>query len=297
MNPQVTHSLPQAVQANGVDLCVQTFGDTGDPAILLIAGAASSMDWWEDELCEQIAAGGRFVVRFDLRDTGQSVTYTPGAPEYDGDDLVADAWGLLDALWLARAHVVGISMGAGIALRLALDHPDRVASLTLLSTSPGTSDGAVPLPPMSDELAASFAEPAPPPDWTSRDEVVDYVVDGLQPFAGPVSIDESDARALVERIFDRTRDIESSMTNHWLVAGREGDEPIRPRLRSLAVPTLVFHGTEDPLFPLPHGEALAAEIPGASLVPLEGVGHEHPPRPLWPRSVSALLAHTAEDRA
>ena len=147
----VRRSQPTRVPANGVELCVQTFGEAVDPAILLVAGAASSMDWWQDELCERLAFGSRFVIRYDLRDTGQSVSYKPGAPQYGGQELVADAVGVLDVLRVGRAHVVGISMGGGIALHLALDHADRVASLTLISTSPGGPG----LPPMSDELRGS----------------------------------------------------------------------------------------------------------------------------------------------
>jgi pimeloyl-ACP methyl ester carboxylesterase len=158
---------PRIVLANGVELCVQTFGDPASPAILLIGGAASSMDWWEDQFCERLAAGRRFVIRYDLRDTGQSVSYEPGAPPYGGPDLVADAVGLLDALRVVRAHVVGISMGGGIAQHLALDHADRVASLTLISTSPGGPG----LPPMSETLAAHFAEPPSEPDWSDREAV------------------------------------------------------------------------------------------------------------------------------
>src|SRR5687768_6701273 len=93
------------VEANGVGLCVETFGDRDGPAILLIGGGASSMDWWEEGFCERLARGGRLVIRYDLRDTGQSTTYEPGAPPYTGMDLVADAAGLLDALGIARAHV------------------------------------------------------------------------------------------------------------------------------------------------------------------------------------------------
>jgi pimeloyl-ACP methyl ester carboxylesterase len=120
----------------GVELCAETFGDPSAPPLLLIMGSGASMDWWEEDFCERLAAGGRFVVRYDHRDTGQSVTYPPGKPDYTGDDLMADAVGVLDALGLASAHVVGMSMGGALAQLVALDHPDRVASLTLISTSP-----------------------------------------------------------------------------------------------------------------------------------------------------------------
>jgi pimeloyl-ACP methyl ester carboxylesterase len=281
-------SQPTMVVANGVELCIQTFGDPESPAILLIGGAASSMDWWEDEFCERLASGPRFVIRYDLRDTGQSVSYEPGAPRYGGLDLVADAVGVLDALRVARAHVVGISMGGGIAQQLALDHADRVASLTLIASSPGGPD----LPPMSDELASHFAQPAPEPDWSDRAAVIDYIVEGERPFAGSHQVDEESVRALAGRIVDRTVNIASSMTNHWILEG--GGEPMRPRLGEITATTLVLHGTEDPLFPYSHAEALAAEIPGARLVPLEGMGHEMPPRPVWDQVVAAILDHTTE---
>jgi pimeloyl-ACP methyl ester carboxylesterase len=280
-------SQPTMVLANGVEFCVQTFGDPESPAILLIGGAATSMDWWEEEFCERLASGPRFVIRYDLRDTGQSVSYEPGAPQYGGPDLVTDAVGLLDALRLARAHVVGMSMGGGIAQRLALHHADRVASLTLIATSPGGAD----LPPMSDELRAWFEEPPPEPDWSDRQAVVDYIVEDLRQHAGTLPFDEEEMRAFAGRIVDRTVNIASSMKNHYLL---EGDEPVGPRLGELTAPTLVLHGTEDPLFPYGHAEALAAEIPGARLLPLEGMGHELPPRPIWDQVVAAILDHTAE---
>ena len=177
-------------------------------------------------------------------------------------------------------------MGGGIAQHLALDHADRVASLTLIATSPGGPD----LPPMSHELRARFEEPPPEPDWSDRQAVVDYLVDELRPFAGTLPFDEEAMRALVARIVDRTVDIEAATKNHWLL---DGGEPLRPRLGEIRAPTLVLHGTEDPLFPYGHAEALAAEIPRARLRPLEGMGHEVPPRPLWDQVVAAVLDHTA----
>jgi pimeloyl-ACP methyl ester carboxylesterase len=280
------------VRANGVDLCVETFGDSASPALLLIGGAESSMDWWEDEFCERLAAGPRFVIRYDLRDTGQSVTYEPGAPGYTGSDLVADVAGLLDALDVERAHLVGISMGGGIAQEVALVHPARVESLTLISASPAVAGRAERnLPPPSEDLRAFFGNPPPAPDWTDRAAVIDYLVAGLRPYQGSLPFDEEGTRALVARIVDRTRNIESSMTNHSLL---DEGEAVSGRLDEIKAPTLVLHGTEDPLFPIAHGEALATEIPGARLLRLEGMGHQMPPRQLWDRVVAAILEHTTE---
>jgi pimeloyl-ACP methyl ester carboxylesterase len=274
-----------------VDLCVQTIGDAGTPAILLIAGAASSMDWWEDEFCARLAAAGRYVVRYDLRDTGQSVTYPPGEPGYGGHDLVEDAAGVLDALRIERAHVAGMSMGGGIAQRLAVDRPERVASLILMSTSPALPSGAdgPALPPASDELKEHFASPPPEPDWSDRAAVIDYIVEDLCAYRGSRPFDEERLRDLVGRVVDRTLNIASSMKNHFLIH----DEPAQSRAMSIRAPTLVMHGTEDPLFPYGHGEALAAAIPGARLVPLEGVGHELPPPDTWDKVVQAIVDHTS----
>jgi len=280
------------MRANGVDLCVETFGDHASPAILLISGGASSMDWWEDGFCRRLAAAGPlFVVRYDFRDTGQSVSYPPGAPEYAGSDLVADAIGLLDALSIEQAHLVGISMGGALAQEAALAYPTRVASLTLIATSP-----AVPrppdrptLPPPAPELAARFADPPPPPDWTNREAVIDYFLDDLRAHEGSIPSDQAALRALVARVVDRTVNMESSLTNHFVL---DDGEPVPGRLSDIAAPTLVLHGTEDPLFPLAHGQALAAEIPNARLIRLEGMGHQVPPRPLWDQVISAILEHT-----
>jgi pimeloyl-ACP methyl ester carboxylesterase len=277
------------VRANGADLCVETFGDPASPALLLIAGSESSMDWWDDELCERLAAGGRYVIRYDLRDTGESVTYEPGAPEYTGADLVADVVGLLDALDVPRAHFVGISMGGAIAQEVALEHPQRVASLTLISSSPAVARAGRNLPPPSEKMRAAFENPPPPPDWSDREAVIDYLVAVLRPYAGSLPFEEEQTRALVGRIVDRTRNIESSMRNHSLL---EEGEPVRGQLSDIEAPTLVLHGTADPLFPPAHGRALADAIPGARLLLLDGVGHQVPPPPTWDLVVDALAEHT-----
>jgi pimeloyl-ACP methyl ester carboxylesterase len=280
------------VQANGVDLCVQEFGAPTDPGILLIGGAASSMDWWEDEFCQRIAAGGRRVVRYDLRDTGRSTASPAGKPDYTGQDLVDDVAALVDALDLAPAHLVGISMGGGIAQQVTVDHPDKIATLTLMSTSPAGPGGPdkPDLPPPAPRIAASFAEPPPNPDWTDRTATIDHMVAGLKPFAGGYGVDEPRVRAIVTRMYDRTTDISASQTNHWILDG--GDRSVREQLGGVTAPTLVIHGTDDPLLPIAHAEALTREIPGATLLPLAGVGHEYPPAPTWDTVIDALLRHT-----
>lgn len=285
---QTSSSDERIIQANGIDLCIQSFGDPVDPAILLISGTAGSMDWWEDEFCERLAEGSRFVIRYDYRDTGRSVNDEPGAPTYSEFDLVEDAVGILDTLGVDRGHIVGLSMGGWIGQRLAIDHPDRVATLTLISTSPGGPDNPD-LPPTSDELSAVFSEETSAPDWSDREEVIAYIVEGERPFAGTIPFDEAQVRGIAERVVDRTNNIAACMTNHYMI---DGSEPIRPRLGDITATTLVMHGTADPMFPYGHGEALAQEIPGARLVPLKGGGHQYPPRPLWDVVIPAILEHT-----
>jgi pimeloyl-ACP methyl ester carboxylesterase len=277
------------IQANGVELCVETIGDLGDPTVLLIMGAAGSMASWDDEFCQRLAAGGRLVVRYDHRDTGRSTSYQPGQPAYTFTDLVADAAGVLDALDRPRAHIVGVSMGGSLAQTLALAHPERVLSLTLMSTSAAVELDRE-LPPMSDDLRDHFASPPPAPDWTDRTAVIDHLVAGERPFLGPIHADDATKRATAGRTFDRTTDVAASQTNHWILAG--GD-PVEGQVADITAPTLVVHGTHDPLFPYPHAEALAAEIRGARLIPLDGVGHEVPPRAVWDVVVPAIIERTA----
>ena len=147
------------IATNGAELCVDTFGDPAHPSVLLIMGSAGSMDRWEEPFCERLAAAGRYVIRYDHRDTGGSTTYPPGKPGYTSDELFADPLAILDHLGVERAHLVGLSMGGAIAQMIALEHPERVLSLTLMSTSPVGTGGAE-LPPMSDEMRGLRRRPA-----------------------------------------------------------------------------------------------------------------------------------------
>lgn len=262
----------QLIEVNGVDLCVETFGDPADPAVLLIHGACASMLWWESELCAAIAARGRFVIRYDQRDTGRSVSYPPGQPGYALSDLAEDAVGILDVLGVECAHVVGRSMGGGIALTLGVDHGDRVSALTFVTTSTGDAG----LPPGT----VPYVEPDA--------DLVEYVVEQLRAYAGgSPHFDEPATRLLAEEDVARTVNMESALTNHFRM---DFDAPATGGFGDLTVPTLVVHGDLDPAFPLPHGEALRDAIPGARLLVLEATGHEVP-RVHW----DTFVAHLTDD--
>jgi len=266
-----------------VQLCVDSIGEPTDPPLLLISGFASSMDWWPDELCARLAAGGRFVIRYDHRDTGQSTTYPPGAASYSWTDLLNDAPRLLDASGLPSAHLIGFSMGGAFAQLVALQHPGRARSLVLLSTTAGGAD----LPAMSDELKA-FYDTQTDPDWSDPDAVIAHILAEERALSGSLPFDEPARRAVVTRAVARSTDI-AARANHGKVPGAP---PWWSRLGEIRVPTLVIHGTEDPLFPLAHGEALALAIPSAGLLRLERVGHEMPQQ-TWDLIVPAILRHTS----
>jgi pimeloyl-ACP methyl ester carboxylesterase len=269
------------VPANGVDLCLETFGAGDDPAVLLIAGGGRSMDWWEDGFCHRLAAGGRFVIRYDHRDTGRSTSFPAGRPPYSQVDMAGDALGVLDALGIARAHVVGLSLGGGLAQRLAVEDPPRLRSVTLMSTTPGRLDEAP---------VAAPGLPRPGTDWSDRTAAVDHLVACVLATGGPFTADAAHLRRLAERIFDRTNDPAAAGRNHWLAGS---GPPVRDRLGTVDLPTLIMHGTVDPLFSMAHPAALAREIPAARLVPLAGVGHEFPPQAVWGVVIEEILRHTA----
>jgi pimeloyl-ACP methyl ester carboxylesterase len=283
----------RVVVVDGVELCLETFGRPEDPAVLLVGGATASMDWWDPAFCELLAAQGRLVVRYDHRDTGRSTSSPPGRPAYTGADLTADAVRILDALGVGRAHLVGVSAGGGIVQELAAFHAGRVLTVTLIATSAaGTRAGRQPLPGPAPRVAALFGDPAPDPDWSDRAAVVRHIVEGERPYAGSLGFDEARTRRVAEAVVARTRDVEASLTNHWVViTGADDSTPFR--MADLRVPALVLHGTDDPMFPPPHGEVLAAEIPGATFVPLPGMGHEAPPPATWDVVVPAIARHTA----
>ena len=290
------------VKANGIDICAEAFGNPADPAILLILGACSSMIRWEEDLCRQLVDGGRYVIRYDNRDTGRSTAFTPGDPPYTLEDMADDAVGVLDAFGIDQAHILGASSGGMIGQLMAIRYPSRILTLTLCISAPEVPDAAhavkrtegsrtgsdLPSPSASllDEVRALANV-----DWSDRAAAVDAFVMEAHAMAGSrFPVDEAAVRVWGPVEYNRQNNILSFRYNTPIAETRT--PAWRQRLKEINVPTLVIHGTEDPVLPYPNGVALANEIPGARLLTLKGVGHELP-RGCWPQMLPAVVAHTA----
>lgn len=214
------------------------------------------------------------MIRYDHRDTGRSTSYPPGRPGYSAREFFDDPRRILDALDVGSVHVVGMSMGGAVAQVLALEHPGRVISLTLVSTTPVIPTGAE-LPSPEPRVMETFTDPAPEPDWDDRAAVVAYRAETEIPFAGPVRTDDERTLELARQEVERTRGMAASLANHFVLGGQPDLGGLS--LGGIAAPSLVVHGSADPMFPVEHGEALAAAIPGARLLVLDAVGHQQPP--------------------
>jgi pimeloyl-ACP methyl ester carboxylesterase len=263
-------STMTSVQANGVELGVETFGRDDDPLVLLAGGP--TMLSWPDSVCERLAAGGQRVVRYDLRDCGASMTVDPEAPGYNLRDLAADAAALVGTLGAVTAHLGGVGVGGMVAQVAALDHSNAFSALTLVSTrpvAPGPVDDDLPDHDAA-IMAALFSRPMP--DWTDRSAVAEFAAGGAELLGN----DPEQARATAERIWDRTPSTEplvQQANQLGMVFGRLDCAPRwRQRLGDLTLPTLVVHGRADPFFPVGNGKALADAIPAARLLVLDDMG-------------------------
>jgi pimeloyl-ACP methyl ester carboxylesterase len=283
------------VQANGIQLSLQTLGDPADPALLLVMGLGAQLIDWPQEFCEQLAGRGFFVIRFDNRDAGLSTSRPEwGVPDVRaivaGDratvpylltDLAADTAGLLDALGVRRAHVVGASMGGMIAQQVAIDHPDRVASLcSIMSTTGDRSVGR------STPEAAAVLGAAPAPD---RATAVATAVAAARTIGSPrYPAPEEELLRRAEAKYDRGYNPLGTLRQYAAIIA----SPDRTAaLHEVTVPTVVIHGADDPLISVTGGQATAAAVPGAELIVLEGMGHDLP-RVLWPRIVDAIATNS-----
>ena len=300
------HQPPQMARANGIELCYEIFGDAGAEPMVMIMGLGAQMIHWDDDFCRQLAARGFRVIRFDNRDIGKSSKMTGGkrltaiellklrflkipvdAP-YRLRDMADDVVGLMDALGIASAHLVGASMGGMIAQEIAISFPQRVRSLTSIMSSTGNPKDPQPT------REATAVLMAPPP--ASKEE---YFARYAQTWkvlrAGSFPQDEALDRARAERTFARGLNPAGSgrQLRAILASGSR-----KERLGSVRAPTLVIHGTVDPLVRPASGKDTAASIPGAKLLMIEGMGHALP-IPMWPEIIDAIdkHAHAASARA
>ncbi len=267
------------VRANDIDICFETFGDPAHPALLLVMGLGVQLTEWEPEFVQMFVDHGLHVIRFDNRDTGLSTHFHHIEPNvaaarrgdrtsapYTLFDMADDAVALLDALGIARAHVVGASMGGMVAQTIAISHPERV--LSLCSIMSGTGDPTVGR--ATPEALAALTAPAP----IAREDVIEAAVERGKVFrGGGFPYEPERIRRRATAAYDRAHDPAGKARQQAAVIA-SGDRT--EALRSLRVPTVVIHGEADPLATLGGGQATAAAIPDATLVVIPGMGHEFP---------------------
>jgi pimeloyl-ACP methyl ester carboxylesterase len=289
-------------KVNGIELAWDSFGNETDEAILLIAGLGTQMIRWTVLFCEELAAQGFRVIRFDNRDTGRSTHFNACPPPdfgalvatlmagrrpdvpYTLDDMAADAIGLLDTLGIQRAHVVGRSMGGMIAQIMASDHGRRVLSLTSIMSSTGNPA----LPQAAPDVMALMMRPAPDPA-TDQVRFLSQRLAFARRIAGTAyAFDEDAHRALLLEEVQRGH-APGGTARQIAAIAVAGDR--RARLAAIAVPTLVVHGSEDPLILPDCGDDTALSIPDATYMPIEGMGHDLPP-PLY-RTIAQAIGSVA----
>lgn len=287
-------ALVPRVNANGLEFEYDTFGGPGAPPLLLIMGLGAQMISWDEEFCELLGDGGFHVVRFDNRDTGLSTKLDDlGAPSvfavaegsepapYTLDDMADDAAGILEALGIEAAHVVGASMGGFIAQLVAVRHRSRVLSLTSIMSAPGgLTDNVTATPEAAEALLA-----VPPAD---REGMIEHSVWLSSRISGPAHFDPEESRRHSVRAIDRSASVSGTVRQFAAIAAAGSREQA---LRRLDLPALVIHGEVDPLIPVENGRRTAEAIPGARLLLLPTMGHDLP-RVYWPQIVEAI-AETA----
>jgi pimeloyl-ACP methyl ester carboxylesterase len=297
-----TESGIQRARVGEIELAYETFGDPGDPPVLLVMGLATQMIGWPDEFCAGLADRGLFVVRFDNRDIGLSTHLDDrGAPDlmaiFGGDrsdvpyplaELADDTAGLLDVLGLDSAHVVGASMGGMVAQLVAIRHPARVRSLTSIMST--TGDPSVGMPAEA-AMGVLLAPPA-----TDRESAIQRAVDTYRVIGSPgFEFDEQALRDRAALSYDRRYNpagVARQLAAILTTADRTAD------LAAVDVPTLVIHGEQDSLVDVSGGRATAAAIPGAELLVVDGMGHDLP-RAIWPEvtdRIAALVERAEKER-
>jgi pimeloyl-ACP methyl ester carboxylesterase len=286
--------------ANGIQVEYETFGDPSGRPLLLIIGLGAQMIYWDDDLCKDLAERGHYVIRYDNRDVGLSTKFEEAGvpdlmeiigklmqgekikPPYTFEDMADDAIGLLDALGIQKAHICGMSMGGMIAQTVVIRHPSRV--LSLISIYSRTGNPAIP-PPKPEVFGLLIT---PPPE--EREACIEHMLGVFKTISGPgFPVDEQWTRKIMAKSYDRC--FYPQGMDRQLVAILTQKNRV-PALAKVATPTLVVHGTSDPLVPVEGGKDTAETIPGAQLILIEGMGHDLPHGGAWPRIVEAIAAHT-----
>ncbi len=286
----------QVANVGGIEVAYETFGDPANPPLLLIMGLAAQMILWDDELCRMFVERGFHVIRFDNRDVGRSTHLRGGPkpkmlramagitrnPHYTLEDMADDAFGLLDHLGIDAAHLVGASMGGMIAQTMAIRRPERVLSLASIMSTTGKRRAGMPRL----RALALLLRRAP----RDRDSYVDYVARTFEIIGSPgFDRDEARVRKLAAHSYDRGVD-RGGPARQVVAVQASGDRT--KALAGMRAPTVVIHGTDDPLIPIRAGRATARAIPGAELIDIEGMGHDLP-REVWPRIVDAVARNAA----
>jgi pimeloyl-ACP methyl ester carboxylesterase len=296
------------VQANGITIAYEDYGSQDRETVLLIMGNGTQLTAWPSELIEELTQRGYRVLIYDNRDVGLSTKFdkagTPdakavieakmaGKPSplpYTLDDMANDAVGLLDALGIKKAHIVGVSMGGMIAQLVAADLPEHTLSLTSIMSTSGNPQVPFPARP---EVISKMPRPAPEGD---EQALVANAVKAIQIMAGPVyPPDETRIRSLITRSMKRSAD-RAGMARHNALAALGLFDDRRAKLKTIKAPTVVVHGAEDPLMSLEGGKDTAASIPGAELRIIPGMGHDLP-IPLAKTLADAITAAASRSRA
>ncbi len=296
--PSKPHSAEAYVKTNGIELCYDTFGEPRLPSIVLIMGLAAQMIAWDDEFCGLLAARGYHVVRFDNRDAGRSTRFdAAGTPNVSAalmasmqgrpidapyllSDMADDVIGLMGALDIAKAHVVGASMGGAIGQTLAIEHPDRLHTLTSIMSTTSAPNLPAPTP----EAMKVLFTPAP---LDLNAYLENYVRTWNVLRAGSFPLDEARDLDRARRIFERGLN-PPGVARQMLAMIASGSR--KKALAAVRVPTLVLHGDADPLVPIACGIDTAESVPGSKFVILKGMGHAVS-IPYWPQIIDAIAAH------
>ena len=285
----------RVIDSNGIRLWTEDFGDRRNPTLLLIMGASAQGIQWPEPFIDKFVERNYHVIRYDNRDTGQSTCFDFSKNPYTLDDLANDAIGVLDAYDVGSAHLAGASMGGMITQTLMIKQPNRVRSASIIMSSPlaGGDDGG--------PLLSAPDLKGPDPQWladlvalqasmpmNTADDMIEMRVAMFTKLAGSLPVDTAGLREIAKREVGRATNF-AAQSNHGLAVGASSPRDRRPLLRKTSIPTLVVHGTEDPILPYPHGKAIADAVPGAKLLTFDGMGHDLPAQ-VWPQLVDAMLA-------